>query len=661
MRQRGQQRAATQPSDSRRAGNGGGAASPRIPPRLLPVALVLLVANVLLFTWNEIQRSQLPPELRPLRLFDFGALASSVLRERTASANVVISVPSKIEPMPIARVWIDSGSTDNIVASARNSALREALHAAGAQLAESASDASIVLVFGEDTEWVGHEKFLSEARRGGTTLRRAIGAVLGLDETLGDVSGLSHALALCAAQHGRTACAGVATALPPVMAMPGQSVLWQLALEQHPHWLVRPHRGSSSAHQMMRIVSAARKTALPTSKSGLGYLLQPYIAQPRLWRGRKHSVRFVAVLASVRPLRLYLSRAGAVRVAARAYPDASRLNASLDDACVHATTPSVALGAACAAGRGLASPLSFASGADAVPQSTDDPSYALGLSAVDEAAAAAEDAAEYLHRIQLDEREGNSDANGSGGGGGALHATTATPPTLWRPTARAVRAAVLAALPLLSGYADMLHAAGAAYTTSAVLAVDVVPTANGDVYIEQMHAPDGLLRDVTATGAAAAGGSSDGGSSSEGGRSAGGGGDAAEAVGGAHHRASLLSQATIDALRLLGVGGYDARRVGYAARVQSLVRSVCEGESGVSTRACDDEAHAALWALADEAAHAGTGESYARLWPPATQQELDSIGPLALRARDDEGALGNVTVEFARRLGELQPPLSAAR
>ena len=37
-------------------------------------------------------------------------------------------------------------------------------------------------------------------------LRAAIGAVHGLDETLGDVSGLSYALALCAAQHGRDAC-----------------------------------------------------------------------------------------------------------------------------------------------------------------------------------------------------------------------------------------------------------------------------------------------------------------------------------------------------------------------------------------------------------------------------------------------------------------------
>ena len=96
-----------------------------------------------------------------------------------------------------------------------------------------------------------------------------------------------------------------------------------------------------------------------------------------------------------------------------------------------------------------------------------------------------------------------------------------------------------------------------------------------------------------------------------------------------------------DALALLGVGGYP-RRAEYDASVTASVRAVCEA-AGRSP--CPAEQRDALWALADESAHAG---DFVRLFPPGTQAEADVVAPLAAQAL--RSALGNVSAALALRL-----------
>ena len=512
-------------------------------PRL-GLILLLVIVNAVLWMANELLRSWLPPNGQPRRFF------ASLLPTHSMEAAAAALPPKS--GMPVQSLVQVAIQHDN---EARAAAFALLLQSLGARTMPDAANAdTVVLVLGAAQEWADSQRYIDEAR---PSLRLVIGTVLGLDETLSDISGLSHALQLCAAQHGRGVCADGTPALPPVFVMPSQASLWRAASTAWPLWVVREPGGAPRHAESGRIVSATRMHLLPI-KGGASYLLQPYLGAPMLWRGRKHSIRLAVVLSSVRPIRLYLRRAAQVRIAARPYADANALNTTLDDVCMHSTSPSRA--AACDAD----SIAKSAAPKETRLLMTNDPKYTAGLPS--------EHAAHFES-------------------------------VLWARMARAVRTAMLASAPLLSAYADMLHENGARYRTAALLRVDTLMTADGLVHIEEVHAPDGQLLSP---------------------------GDTWEA------------DAAREALALLGVGRGYPKRAEYAARVAGSIHTVCVGVEDDAR--CDEEERAALWALADEDAHAG---GYERLVPPVG---LHSAGPDALMARAMQGRLANMSAQLARLL-----------
>ena len=101
---------------------------------------------------------------------------------------------------------------------------------------------------------------------------------------------------------------------------------------------------------------------------------------------------------------------------------------------------------------------------------------------------------------------------------------------------------------------------------------------------------------------------------------------------------------TLDAARLLGVGGYP-RRGEYEPRVEDAAAKVCAGGGGAPppSRGCDADALESMQRLADETEHAG---AFRRIFPPSSDAELDALAPLA-------------AVALASRRGMLQRAFAA--
>jgi hypothetical protein len=237
--------------------------------------------NCFLWSTNEYVRATLPPTARPPRFVDI--LSTSAPGPPTAPLLTH-------EPTPLS-FHIHTDNAADEASSATLSALLVELRAQPAGLANAS-----LLVAVSDDAWREPAAFLETVA---PRLRLTVGAVPGLDETLCDVAALSLALELCAARHGRAACALPAW-LPPVVAMPAQAALWQQWAVAHPHWIVRePRRAVPRARPAApRIVSGAHKGADSSPGGGGGggggfsHHLQPFVtSRPLLWRGRKHSLR----------------------------------------------------------------------------------------------------------------------------------------------------------------------------------------------------------------------------------------------------------------------------------------------------------------------------------------------------------------------------------
>jgi hypothetical protein len=295
-----------------------------------------------------------------------------------------------------------------------------------------------------------------------------------------------------------------------------------------------------------------------------------------------------------------------VRVAYKPFARAAEINATLADACMHSTSPSIA--AACAATSAAAGEeIDALLAASSAGLTTAMDAYVAGLPTLDAAQPPAD-----------------------------AQQPRASWAVVWARIERAVAAAVLAGAPLLSTYAAMLRGAGSTYRTSAVLAIDVQLTETAEPVLEEMHVAQlGRLLGRPPRRAV----------------------DQRAESGGA---AAWERETAREALTLLGTGGYP-RRAQYATHADALMRAVCEGDAGGGGAAADagggsgggggssgcDETNAAMWQLADEAAHAGR---FSRLFPPPANEQLDVIRPLAADLLLNS-APDRLSAEFALRLG----------
>lgn len=159
----------------------------------------------------------------------------------------------------------------------------------------------------------------------------------------------------------------------------------------------------------------------------------------------------------------------------------------------------------------------------------------------------------------------------------AYRAGLATPRSyekeLWPGIQRAVLKTVLLAWPLLSGYDAMLAAAGVRYGRFAFLSFDVLLSHSGQSFVEEVNT-NGFMMGT---------------------------------------RIPRGWDYTLDAMRLLGIGGYP-KRPSYQKRLETAVVEICSAE------VCASEEVEQLLALVDESEHSG---QFARLFPPASYSEFE--------------------------------------
>jgi uncharacterized membrane protein YgcG len=354
--------------------------------------------------------------------------------------------------------------------------------------------------------------------------------------------------------------------IPPIYAMPHQMARWREAFRTHRYWMRKDKKVWGSAS--VSILSSLKQ--LPAE--GTSYLLQQYVARPLLWQGFKHDLRLWAVLTSVRPLRLYLLQDGWARIAARRY-DAEGLETNAEDVCMHLT-------------------------------------------------------ATYCAEVPTDSLRLMRTNLGTYRNGLATHSPFAR--ELWPAIERAILKTVLFAAPLLEGYEAMLSTEGASYRRFGFLSLDLILTATGAAYVEEVNTNGFLLGTRIPNG----------------------------------------WQYTLDAMTTLGLGGYP-RRPEYARRLEAAVAELCDvggtdGTDGADDGAggggnggshggngdshnggngssggggngrfsrrrfhCSDAELEAMQRLVDESEHSGQFE---RIFPPSTRAQLDALGPLAAGA-----------------------------
>ncbi|KOO21148.1 tubulin polyglutamylase ttll6-like protein [Chrysochromulina tobinii] len=259
--------------------------------------------------------------------------------------------------------------------------------------------------------------------------------------------------------------------IPPIYAMPHQMARWREAFRTHRYWMRKDKKVWGSAS--VSILSSLKQ--LPAE--GTSYLLQQYVARPLLWQGFKHDLRLWAVLTSVRPLRLYLLQDGWARIAARRY-DAEGLETNAEDVCMHLT-------------------------------------------------------ATYCAEVPTDSLRLMRTNLGTYRNGLATHSPFAR--ELWPAIERAILKTVLFAAPLLEGYEAMLSTEGASYRRFGFLSLDLILTATGAAYVEEVNTNGFLLGTRIPNG----------------------------------------WQYTLDAMTTLGLGGYP-RRPEYARRLEAAVAELCD-------------------------------------------------------------------------------------
>jgi len=181
------------------------------------------------------------------------------------------------------------------------------------------------------------------------------------------------------------------------------------------------------------------------------------------------------------------------------------------------------------------------------------------------------------------------DGLGAGGAGGGFARA------LWPRVERAVLRTVLMARPLLRAYeAGLLRRGGRAYRRFAFLSYDAIIDADGRAWVEEVNT-NGFLMGT---------------------------------------RIPRGWDYTLDAMRLLGVGGYASRP--YQPRLDAEIARFCAAE-----RCADDEA-AALQDLVDESEHAG---QFARVYPVGG---VDGGALDDAQASEDEGRADRLASAFAR-------------
>ena len=166
---------------------------------------------------------------------------------------------------------------------------------------------------------------------------------------------------------------------------------------------------------------------------------------------------------------------------------------------------------------------------------------------------------------------------------------------LWPGIERAVLKTVLLAWPLLAGYDKMLQSGGAEYRRFAFLSFDVLLSHSGHSYVEEVNT-NGFLMGT---------------------------------------RIPQGWRYTLDAMRLLGIGGYPDRPR-YQAQLEAQLEGLCAVEG------CDISEVEALLPVIDESEHAG---QFARLFPAASAGDVQSYRRL--------------TAQTAGRLDDLSHKLAA--
>lgn len=87
-------------------------------------------------------------------------------------------------------------------------------------------------------------------------------------------------------------------------------------------WIVKPKRGSMGIG--IRVLEPQQLRQFLSQPSLVNFVVQPYLSQPLLQRGRKWDVRTYVLVTSVLPMRVYLFTEAIVRYASAKYSPASR-------------------------------------------------------------------------------------------------------------------------------------------------------------------------------------------------------------------------------------------------------------------------------------------------------------------------------------------------